>query len=89
MTCPLFHTQESAWQHNDYMEMTAHQTGSVGGFLVDIWEPIINYRDVFIDKHRKITLYTVFVLIMFPGITISVECLKIDSYSMLMVEIEH
>jgi hypothetical protein len=24
----------------------------VGGFLVDVWEPIINYRDILIDKHR-------------------------------------
>ena len=50
---------------------------------------IIIYRDDFRDNLLKITLYPGFVLIMFSRMTISVVCLKIDSYSMRMVEIEH
>ena len=58
-------------------------------FLGFISTDIIIYRDDFRDNLLKITLYPGFVLIMFPRIPISVECLKIDSYSMLIVEIEH
>ena len=50
---------------------------------------IIAYRDIFRDKLLQITLSPDFVLIMFSRMTISVVCLKIDSYSMILVEIEY
>ena len=56
-----------------------------GFILIDI----ITYRDILMDKLLQITLYPVIMLIIFPRITISIECLEIDSYSMRLVEIEH
>jgi hypothetical protein len=50
---------------------------------------IILYRDTYLDKLQKITLYSRFVLIIFSGMTISVVSRKFDSDNMDFVEIEH
>jgi hypothetical protein len=50
---------------------------------------IIIYRDIIRDKLLKITLSPGFVLIMFSRMTIFVVSRKFDSYSRVLVEIEH
>jgi hypothetical protein len=50
---------------------------------------MITYGDFLKDKRLLITLTPGFVLIMFSRMTIHGACLKISSYNMSIVEIEH
>jgi len=54
-----------------------------------VWLYISSYRDICMDKLQQIILYKGSVLIMFPGMTISVSCLKFDSDKMSFVDFAH
>jgi len=72
------------------MDGAAHTSGGVGCyFCLRVWWSIVPYRDILMDKLQQIILYKGSVLKMFPGMTISVSCLKFDSYKMPLVDFAH